>query len=158
MIQSRWFGHASLDLSAQRNAVQLQRGIANEFSFALILTCRNGLLPNLALLSGADEEIGWRESQLAISFITLVYLGDKFSKSCPRLLRLFLTFWTPNSLINSDLEKNSRWRIFWFCKMLGIFSKIFPVKTEWKIQSIFHACLCFDSNTCRLFFFSFQIR
>ena len=81
MIPSRWFGHASLDLSVLTSKPR----IANEFLLlCLKLTCGHCrttcIGPNLALLSRADEEIGW-ESQLAISFITLVYLGDKFSKS-----------------------------------------------------------------------------
>ena len=76
MIPSRWFGHASLDLSV----LTPKPRIANEFLLLFDLWILQDYQPNLALLSRADEEIGW-ESQLAISFITLVYLGDKFSKS-----------------------------------------------------------------------------
>ena len=108
MIPSRWFGHASLDLSVLTSKPR----IANEFLLlCLKLTCGHCrttcIGPNLALLSRADEEIGW-ESQLAISFITLVYLGDKFSKSAQGYFRFFLTYFELNSLIKYWWDQKKR--------------------------------------------------
>ena len=120
MIPSRWFGHASLDLSV----LTPKPRIANEFLLlCLKLTCGHCrttcIGPNLALLSRADEEIGW-ESQLAISFITLVYLGDKFSKSAQGYFRFFLTYFELNSLT----EGASGWPTRCHHELLNMVTKI----------------------------------